>query len=68
MGGHTAGMLLGAQLTDENGTRVNLIEPRIKAGVLLAAPGDGGEDLTDFGKSLTFFRHPHFAEMTTPRL
>jgi predicted dienelactone hydrolase len=35
MGGHTAGMLLGAQLTDEDGTKVDLAEPRIKAGVLL---------------------------------
>lgn len=68
MGGHTAGMLLGAQLTDEDGTRVNLIEPRIKAGVLLAAPGDGGKDLTGLGQSLTFFHNPLFAEMTTPTL
>ena len=68
MGGHTAGMLLGAQLMDEDGTRVNLIEPRIKAGVLLAAPGDGGKDLTDFGQSLTFFRHPHFEAMIRPTL
>lgn len=36
MGGHTAGMLLGAQFTDEDGTKVDLAAPRIKAGVLLA--------------------------------
>jgi predicted dienelactone hydrolase len=35
LGGHTAGMLLGAQLTDEDGTKVDLAEPRVKAGVLL---------------------------------
>ena len=46
MGGHTASMLLGAQLTDENGSRVSLAEPRIKAGVLLAGPGSGGADLS----------------------
>lgn len=68
MGGHTAGMLLGAQLTDEDGTKVNLIEPRIKAGVLLAPPGNGGADLSAFGAALSFFRHPSFAEMTTPTL
>ncbi len=68
MGGHTAGMLLGAQLTDEDGTRVNLAEPRIKAGVLLAPPGNGGADLSAFGAGLPFFRHPSFSEMTTPTL
>ena len=68
MGAHTAGMLLGAQLTDEDGTRVDLREPRIKAGVLLTPPGEGGADLSPFGASLSFFRHPSFAEMTTPTL
>lgn len=68
MGGHTAGMLLGAQLTDEDGTKVNLVEPRIKAGVLLAPPGDGGADLSSFGAGLPFLRNPSFAEMTTPTL
>jgi predicted dienelactone hydrolase len=42
MGGHTAGLLLGAQLTEENGTRVSLVEPRITAGVLLAPPARAG--------------------------
>ena len=47
MGGHTASLLLGARLTDpDDGTEVNLAEPRIKAGVLLAAPGRGGDALT----------------------
>jgi len=70
MGGHTAGMLLGARLTDpEDGTVVDKADPRIKAGVLLAAPGDGGASLNDFAtKALPFFRHPSFAEMTTPAL
>jgi acetyl esterase/lipase len=40
MGGHTASMLLGARLTDpEDGTIVDMIEPRIKAGVLLGPLG-----------------------------
>ena len=68
MGGHTAGMLLGAQLTDEDGNKVNLAEPRIKVGVLLAAPGDGGANLSAFGAGLSFLRHPSFAEMITPTL
>ncbi len=68
MGGHTAGMLLGAQLTDEDGTKVNLAEPRIKAGVLLTPPGNGDAGLSAFGAGLPFFRHPSFAEMRTPTL
>jgi len=69
MGGHTAGMLLGAQLTDEDGTKVDMAEPRIKAGVLLAAPGNGGADLSAFAaEHYSFFLKPSFAEMTTPAL
>ncbi len=70
MGGHTAGLLLGARLTDpEDGTVVDLAEPRIKAGVLLAPPGNGGADLTPFvAEHYPFFRQPSFAEMTTPTL
>lgn len=44
LGGFTAALLLGAGITDpETGDVVHLVEPRIKAGVLLAAPGRGGE-------------------------
>ncbi len=69
MGGHTAGMLLGAQLTDEDGTKVDMAEARIKAGVLLTPPGNGGADLSAYAaEHIPFFRHPSFAEMTTPAL
>ena len=68
LGGHTAGMLLGAQLTDEDGTKVDLVEHRIKAAVLLTPPRNGGEDLAGMGLTLPFFRHPSFGEMTTPTL
>ena len=70
MGGHTAGMLLGARLVDpHDGQQVDLIDRRIKAGVLLAAPGDGGDSLNAFAtETLPFFREPSFAEMTTPAL
>lgn len=69
MGGHTASLLLGAQLTDEAGTKVTMAEPRIKAGVLLAAPGNGGADLSAWAiEHVPFFQHPSFAEMTTPAL
>lgn len=70
LGGHTAGMLLGARLTDpEDGTVVDMAEPRIKAGVLLTPPGSGGADLSAFAaEHVSFFRNPSFAEMTTPTL
>ena len=59
MGGHTAGLLLGAQLTDEDGTRVSLAEPRITAGALLAAPGNGGADIHPaVAARMPAFRHP----------
>lgn len=40
-GGHTCGLLLGARLQGED-----FSDPRIGAGILLAAPGRGGADLT----------------------
>jgi predicted dienelactone hydrolase len=40
-GGHTSALLLGARLHGED-----FSDPRIGAGVLLAAPGRGGDDLT----------------------
>lgn len=70
MGGHTASLLLGARLTDpDDGTEVNLAEPRIKAGVLLAAPGRGGDALTEFvAENYPFFSTTDFSTMTTPAL
>ncbi|MBT2284136.1 chlorophyllase [Paenibacillus polymyxa] len=70
MGGHTISLLLGARLTDpHDGTEVNLAEPRIKAGVLLAAPGRGGDALSEFTlKNYPFFSTTNFSEMKTPAL
>lgn len=68
MGGHTVSMLLGAQLRDEDGSMVRLAEPRIKAGVLLAAPGGGGASLAGMALKIPFMQQPSFAEMTTPTL
>jgi len=70
MGGHTASLLLGARLTDpHDGTEVDLAEPRIKAGVLLAAPGRGGDALTEFvAANHSFFSTTDFSRMTTPAL
>ncbi|MFI1731039.1 alpha/beta hydrolase family protein [Streptomyces acidicola] len=70
MGGHTASLLLGARLTDpDDGTEVNLADPRIKAGVLLAAPGRGGDAVTEFvAENYSFFLTTDFSTMTTPAL
>lgn len=70
LGGHTASLLLGARLTDpRDGTEVDLSEPRIKAGVLLAAPGRGGDALTDFTlDNYSFFSTTDFSTMTAPAL
>jgi predicted dienelactone hydrolase len=70
LGGHTASLLLGARLTDpQDETQVNLAEPRITAGVLLAAPGRGGDALSDFAAAnYSVFSTTDFSTMTTPAL
>lgn len=70
MGGHTASLLLGARLTDpDDGTTVDLAEPRITAGVLLAAPGRGGDALTPLvAENYPFLSTPDFSRMTMPAL
>jgi predicted dienelactone hydrolase len=70
MGGHTASLLLGARLTDpRDGTDVDLAEPRITAGVLLAVPGRGGDALSEFAATnYPFFLTTDFSQMTRPAL
>jgi len=70
MGGQPASLLLGTRLTDpDDGTKVNLAEPRIKTGVLLAALGRGGDALSEFAaKNYSFLSTMDFSEMTTPAL
>ncbi|CAA9461309.1 MAG: Uncharacterized protein SCO0503 [uncultured Rubrobacteraceae bacterium] len=72
MGGHTASMLLGMQVNDPNdGTEVDMADSRIKAGVLLAAGGNGngGADLSAFAaEHYPFLANNSFPEMTTPAL
>jgi predicted dienelactone hydrolase len=68
-GAQTASMLLGARVLDaEGGTGEDMSDSRIKAGVLLAAPGQGGSDLTPFAAEHFSFMNPSFADMTTPAL
>lgn len=68
-GGFTASLLLGARVTDpEEGAEVNLFEPRITAGVLLAAPGRGDVLNGPMADALPVFRTIDFSTMTTPAL
>lgn len=69
MGGHTASVLLGARHVDpRTGESLRVVEPRIKAGVLLAAPGRG-DALSEYAKqNYSFFKTIDFSTMTTPAL
>ncbi|MEQ4304049.1 chlorophyllase [Plantactinospora sp. B6F1] len=68
-GAQTASMLLGARVLDARGVPgEDLADPRIRAGVLLAAPGTGGADLTPFAAEHLSFMNPDFTGMTTPAL
>ena len=68
-GGHTVSQLLGARVLDSDGNPgPDLSDPRITAGVLLAAPGRGGTDLTPFAAEHLPFMNVSFTDMTTPAL
>ncbi|WP_244258387.1 alpha/beta fold hydrolase [Streptomyces sp. Tu 2975] len=70
LGGFTAALLLGAGITDPGtGNVAHLLEPRIKAGVLLAAPGRGGEVLNGpMAEQWPIIGAVDFSTMTTPAL
>jgi len=64
-------MLLGARLNDsrdDTARDVNMINPRIKTGVLLAAPGNGGANLNAFAAENYTALNPDYSHMTTPSL
>lgn len=69
MGGHTVGMLAGMRVTDPvDGKEWSLHDPRVKAGVLLAPPGNGS-DLAPFASEhYKVLRNTVYAEMTAPAL
>ncbi|MEO1126187.1 MAG: chlorophyllase [Cyanobacteria bacterium J06639_16] len=71
MGGQTVGMLLGARLTDsrrDTDHDVSVIEPRIKVGVLLAPPGNGGDELSDFARENFTELNPDYSHLITKSL
>ncbi|MFE9611936.1 alpha/beta hydrolase family protein [Streptomyces sp. NPDC006012] len=68
-GGQTAGNLLGLRVLDPVTERAqDLSDPRVKAGVLLATAGAGGDNLTPFAAEHFPFMNPDFSHMTTPAL
>jgi dienelactone hydrolase len=68
-GAQTASMLLGATHPDpDDGSVVNITDPRVKAGVLLAVPGSGGDNLSPFAAQNFPFMHPDFSGMQAPTL
>lgn len=68
-GGQSAQTLLGARILDEE-RRVgeDMSDPRVSAGVLLAATGLAGDDLQPFAREHFPFMRPSFRELTTPTL
>ncbi|NOU32150.1 MAG: chlorophyllase [Polyangiaceae bacterium] len=65
MGGHTASLLLGAT---HRAPPVSFAEPRIKAGMLLAAPGRGDALSKLAAENYGFFSTIDFSTMATPAL
>lgn len=68
-GAQTVQSLLGARVVDTDGhVGADMSDERVKAGVLLAATGTGGEHLHPFAKANLPFMYPSFAELTAPTL
>ncbi|WP_405056741.1 hypothetical protein OG474_28885 [Kribbella sp. NBC_01505] len=69
LGGFTATQLLGARITDpETGEIADLLEPRIKQGIVFAAPGRGDVLNGPMADAIDFARTIDFSTMTTPAL
>ncbi|MDY7231722.1 alpha/beta hydrolase family protein [Hyalangium rubrum] len=66
-GAQTASMLLGARMVASGGDE-DMRDPRISAGVLLAAGGRGGDDLSPFAKEHLPYLDSSFEHMATPTL
>jgi predicted dienelactone hydrolase len=64
-GAQSASMLLGARVAGAGEDRT---DARVTAGVLLAVPGTGGADLTEFAAEHFPFMNPDFSGLVTPTL
>ncbi len=69
MGGHTAQVLLGAQVADvSDGSRTDLADPRLLGGVLLAAPGRGDGLTDEIRTRFGFLATTDLSTLTAPAL
>ena len=69
MGGHTVSVLLGAHHKDpHDGRTISVAEPRIRTGVLLAAPGRGNALSQYAAEHYPFLKTLDFSTMTAPAL
>ncbi|MBN9326914.1 MAG: chlorophyllase [Cellulomonas sp. 73-145] len=67
--GQSVGMLLGARVIGADGQPgEDRTDPRVKAGVLLATTGLGGDDLSPFAREHFSFMSPDFSGLDTPSL
>ncbi|HCB07231.1 MAG TPA: chlorophyllase [Nocardioides sp.] len=68
-GATTASALVGARVIDADGAlSTSAKDQRVKAAVLLALTGTGGEDLSPFAQENFPFMSPNFSDLTTPSL
>ncbi len=68
-GGQTAGLLLGARMIGADGEPgEDLSDARLSAGVLLAAGGRGGDDLSDFAREHVPYLNSSFETLRKPTL
>lgn len=70
LGGHTASLLLGMRVLDPDDDRdPDLSDPRVKAGVIFAAPGVGDEHLAAFAaEHYPMMNYIDFSAMSRPAL
>ena len=70
LGGNTASLLLGMRVLDpDDETEQDLSDPRIKAGVIFAAPGVGDEHLAPLAaEHYPMLKYIDFSTMTSPAL
>ncbi len=70
MGGHTASLILGTRATDPATSQtVDLADARVRAGVVLAGVGRGGDALSEHARThYRCFEATDFSHMATPAL
>jgi dienelactone hydrolase len=67
-GGQTTSMLLGGRMIGAGDGGEDMSDPRVKAGILFASGGKGGDDLSDVGRQMTPYLDSGFEHMRVPTL